>query len=177
MSRWGLALLVVSSLVVLSLSWRATVESQEDNRPRFDPAEMRQRMLDRMKESLGASDEEWKVLSSKVEKVMSSRDATRGGMFFGGFGGRGPGGPGGPGRGGRDRAKDASDNPVVKASDELRTALDDKKTSAEDIGKKLTAFRQARDRAKEDLTKAQKELRELLTQRQEASLVLAGMLD
>ena len=142
----------------------------------FDPAQMRQRMMERMKETLGATDEEWKALSPKLEKVMTAqREARFGGMGFGPGGGRGPfgGGPGGP-PGSQDTA---NLSPLAKATNDLRTTLDDKSASAEDIGKKLTALRQAREKAREDLAKAQKDLRELLTQRQEATLVMMGTLD
>src|SRR6185503_6952150 len=37
---------------------------------RFDPAQFRQMMLDRLREQLKASDEEWGVLQPKLEKVM-----------------------------------------------------------------------------------------------------------
>lgn len=183
MSRLGWSFGIVASALTLSgLIWSGTARTQEDQRPRFDREQMRQRMMDGIKEQLGTSDDEWKALSPKVEKVMAAaRESGRGGMGGMGmfFGRGGPGGPGG-GRGrdpGRAEKDSSSQSPVSKASDELRTALDDKKTSGEDIGKKLTTYRQARDKAKDDLVKAQKDLRELLTQRQEATLVLGGMLD
>src|SRR5437867_3676371 len=57
----------------------------------FDPAQMRQRMMDALKQQLGATDDEWKAIQPKVEKVMEAqRDARSGGgmgMFFGGRGG------------------------------------------------------------------------------------------
>src|SRR5437764_12375408 len=63
------------------------------NRGNFDPAQARERMLTRIKEQLGASDDEWKALQPAVEKVMTAQRDARGG---------GRGGPGGPGgRGGR----------------------------------------------------------------------------
>src|SRR5690242_17995936 len=39
-------------------------------RGNFDPAQMRQRMEERLKTELGVSDDEWKALQPKVEKVM-----------------------------------------------------------------------------------------------------------
>lgn len=140
----------------------------------FDPAQMRQRMLERLKEQLGASDDEWKVLSPKIEKVNDAQRSSRGGGFggFGGPGGRGRGGPGG------DNARSNEDqSPVSKAASDLRKALDEKSTPADDISKKLASYREARASAKDALVKAQKELKELLTARQEALLVLSGTLD
>ncbi|MBI3877025.1 MAG: hypothetical protein HY300_13900 [Verrucomicrobia bacterium] len=59
----------------------------------FDPEQMRQRMLDRVREQLEVKDDaEWKVISERIGKVMEARRATGG---PGGFGG--PGGLGGPG--------------------------------------------------------------------------------
>ncbi|MHC4353963.1 MAG: hypothetical protein ACYS0H_14740, partial [Planctomycetota bacterium] len=83
-------------------------------RQQFDPEQMRQRMDQAMRERLGATEAEWKVLGPRVNKVMElsrqSRGSGRGGTMFGGrgnFGGRGGGpvgnrpggGQGGPGGG------------------------------------------------------------------------------
>ena len=67
--------------------------------------------------------------------------------------------------------------PVAKASADLSTALENKDTPAEDIAKKLAALREARDKARADLVAVQKELKDVLTQRQEAVLVTMGMLE
>jgi len=149
---------------------------------RWDPAEMRQRMRERMKEMLGASDEELQVLEPKIEHVMQlQRDA--GGFGRGMFGGmRGRGGPGGPGGDRADRPDrgpnpDQPQSPVQTKLRELQTVLDNKDASPDEIKAKLVELRDARTKAKEALTKAQTELRELLTQRQEAVMVMMGMLD
>jgi len=137
----------------------------------FDPAQMRERMMTRLKEQLGANDDEWKVLQPKVEKVMDAQRDTRGGGF-GGFGGRGGGGGGGGG--GADAANQSA---VAKASADLRTAVENKDAPADDLKAKLAALRDARTKARETLAASQKELNELLTQRQEAVLVVNGMLE
>ena len=133
---------------------------------RFDPAQFRQRMLDRMKDELGASDDEFKAIQPKLEKVFElQRDARGGGMR----GGR---------RGGPDAA--ATDQPksaVQKAQEDLRKTLENKDAPADEIKTKMVALRDAKSKAKEDLVKAQADLRDLLTQRQEAVLVMAGLLD
>src|SRR4051812_341802 len=59
------------------------------NRGNFDPAQARERMMTRIKEQLGASDDEWKALQPAVEKVMTAQRDTRGGGGRGGPGGRG----------------------------------------------------------------------------------------
>lgn len=149
----------------------------------FDPAQFRQRMMDRLKQDLGANDDEWKVLQPKVEKVMEAQRAARDTGRFGGFGGRGGrGGPGGggPGGGGPGAAAPNANQPqsdLAKAAQELRTVLDDKNSTAEQITQKLAALRQAREKAHTELAAAQKELKELLTARQEATLVSNGTLE
>ncbi|HEY7115848.1 MAG TPA: hypothetical protein VH475_04625, partial [Tepidisphaeraceae bacterium] len=66
---------------------------------------------------------------------------------------------------------------VAKAAAELRAAIDDKSTSPEDINKKLAALRDAREKARAELQAAQKELKDVLSARQEAVLVSSGMLE
>lgn len=137
---------------------------------RPDAAQMQQRMMDRMKETLGSSDEEWKVLQPLVEKVMTlSRELTTGGR-----------GVGANRRGGQpDAATEAAapQSDVAKATQDLRTTLDNKDAAADVIKAKLTALREAREKAKQELTKAQDSLREILTVRQEAVLVMNGTLE
>lgn len=141
----------------------------------FDPAQMRQRMMDRLKEQLGASDEEFAVLQPKLEAVQAAQMDARGGGFGGGRGGFG-GGPGGGGFGG-GRGGDQPQSPVAQRSRELGELLQNQSASADEVKTKLEALRQARAEAREKLTKAQNELKELLTPRQEAMLVVAGMLE
>ena len=139
---------------------------------RWDPAQMRQRMEDMMKQQLGTTDDEWKIIQPKLQKVMEVQRDARGGMG-GMFGRPGRGGDRGPGGGDSSQAQ----SPVQQAQRDLRTALDNKDTPADQIQAKLTALREAREKAKAELTSAQKDLREVLTQRQEAVLVMMGMLD
>jgi hypothetical protein len=154
--------------------------------PQFDPAQMRQMMEQRMKEQLGTNDQEWKVLGPRVMKVQElGRPAGGGGrggmMMFGGPGGRRgqqgaqPGGPGGPG--GQAGAPQRELTAVEQAAEQLSTLLDNTAAAPEDIKKQLTALRAAREKAKQELAAAQQELRKIVTVRQEAQLVLMGMLD
>jgi hypothetical protein len=127
-------------------------------------AEWRERAANFMKERLGATDDEMKVIQPKLEKLMAARRDT------GGFGfGRGPGG-----RGGDDSE---TQTPAQQASRDLNTTLENKNATAEEIAAKLKALREARAKAKESLAAAQKDLKEVLTQRQEAVLVEMGMLE
>jgi len=134
----------------------------------FDPAAMRQRAMDRFKEQMGVTNEdEWKVIQAKLEPVMTKQREVMGGMF----GGFGRGGRGGDGDSNRQRGA------VEQASADLRKLLEDKAASEDQIKQKLTAFREARDKARTELASAQKELKEILMPRQEAVLVSSGMLD
>lgn len=139
---------------------------------RMDPAQWQQQQMDRMKEQLKVQDDEWRVIEPKLTKVMTAQREARAGMM-GGFGGRGGRGPGGGG-GGQDQA------PTTKigiAQKDLRTALESDASSPEDIDKKLTAYRAAKAEVQTTLDAARKDLKEVLTAKQEAQLVLMGMLE
>jgi hypothetical protein len=125
---------------------------------------MRQGQLDRIKQSLEATDAEWQALKDPVEKVLTARQASTIRMA-----GRG-GGPGG-----QPAGAEVSD--AQKKATDLETTLANKDAKPEVIKAKLTAFREARDKAKQELADAQKALTELLSQRQEAQLVLQGLID
>src|SRR4051812_14728716 len=57
-------------------------------RGNFDPEQFRQRMMDNYKEQLEVkSDDEWKIISTRIEKVMTAQRDARVGR--GGFGGGG----------------------------------------------------------------------------------------
>jgi hypothetical protein len=148
-----------------------------------DPARMeqfRQQMSDRMKQAFGATDEEWKILQPKIEKVQTLARQSRGGGGMGMMFGRG--GPGG-GRGGNDKGGDRggppSDRPqseVEKKVEVLQKVLENKEAKAEEIKTALAGVLAARAVAKKELEVAQKELREVLTVLQEARCVLMGIL-
>lgn len=180
-------LLLAVAVGVASLSTLAMAQNQPDGggqggrpgqgqgpgqgggRGNFDPAQMQQRMLERIKEQMKAPDDEWNVISPKLEAVMKAqRDARAGG--FGGFGGRG-GGPGG------GRGDNQPQSEVGKASQELRTALEAENASAETVAAKLKAYREARAKAEEALKAAREELKGVLSERQEAVLVMSGVLE
>jgi hypothetical protein len=138
----------------------------------FDPAAFRERMLNDIKDRLGATPEEWTVLQPKVDKVMTAQRNAMGGRM-GGFG-RGRGGNNG---GGGNRPNPFGDSPASTAAKDLGDALDNKDTPPEQIATKLKALRDARAKAKTELEAAQKDLQGVLTPRQEAVLVANGMLD
>lgn len=138
---------------------------------RFDPAAMMQRREQQLKDSLGVTDEEWTALQPKLQKVQEAQATLRAGTMFG-MRQRG----GGPGGGG-PAADTAPQGPVAIAAAELRTTLDNKESTPDQIKAKLQALRDAKDKANADVTAAQAELKSLLTARQEAVLVSQGVLN
>src|SRR5215212_849332 len=167
MLRLKLVFAMVIAILAMSAgsAFAQNQNQQRGQRGNFDPAQVRQRAMDRIKEQLGANDDEWKVIEPKVDKVMNAQRESRGG--FGGFGGRGGGGGGGGG--GADQQPTTA---VGKAGADLRTTLEDKNAAPETIAKKLATLREAREKGRKDVADAQKELKEILTQRQEAVLVI-----
>jgi hypothetical protein len=123
------------------------------------PGGNQDRFLDRIKENLGSTDDEWNAIKPLISKVNDAR--MRGRMGFGGGGGR---------RGGDITA---NANPTADA---LSKALDSK-ASADEIKLKLTAYREQQKKNEEELKKTREELRKVLTINQEAHLVLMGVLD
>jgi hypothetical protein len=154
----------------------------------FDPEQMRQRMMERVREQLGVTnDDEWKIISERAEKVMTARrEASAGGFGF--FGGRG--GPGGGGRRGGDNANAGGGNgggergnrgrgmfgEEPQESKDLRAAIE-AKAPAEEVKAKLEKYRAYKKSKEAELTKAQEKLKEVLNARQEAAAVLAGLLN
>jgi len=145
----------------------------------FDPAAFRQRQLDNYREQLDVkSDEDWNKLEPLITKVMDAQRDARMGAGFGGFGrgGRGRGGDqGNSDQGGntnRNRNRfGGTPNPTVEA---LQKAVDDK-ASGEELKAKLAKFRENRKEKEAALSKAQDDLRKVLSPRQEAAAVLAGL--
>ena len=132
-----------------------------------------QAMLDDLKTALGASDDEFAAIQPKILAVWQyQRDVSP--RPFGFFGGRGRGG----GRfGGGFYGPTTEPSAVQTALQDLQTTLDDPNASPDAIKAKLETLRQARTKARQDLATAQADLRSVLTQRQEAVMVLRGVLD
>lgn len=140
-------------------------------------------MMARIQQQLGSTDDEWSAIQPKVQKVMQDqRDAGMGGMMgmrmFGrNRGGGNGGGGGGGGNFGGGQGADQTPSAAQQALTDLNTTLQDPNASADVIKTKLDALRDARGKAKEQLAADQKDLQSVLTQRQEAYLVMDGLLD
>jgi hypothetical protein len=142
---------------------------------------MRTGMYDGLKKQLGTPDDEWKVLQPLIEKVVNLSMQVRvnstgiASMLMGGGGGGGRRGMGGfmTGLFGGGTEPTAIDT----ANENLQKVLDNKESTKEDLRAALSTLREARAKARVELEAAQKELRELLSVRQEAQLVSMGILD
>jgi hypothetical protein len=145
----------------------------------FDPAQMRQRMMDRYRELLDIkSDDEWKVIEPRVQKVMEARrDVGFGGGMRGVFGrGRGPGGDNGGGGGGGGGNRGGFGPQPSQAAQDLQKAIESQ-ASADTIKTRLEAYREDRKQKQANLEKAQENLKKVLTVKQEAAAVLYGLLE
>jgi hypothetical protein len=114
-----------------------------------------QRAVEDLKDQLGVSDQEWAVLKPRIQVVY---DLVR------------------P----APRPIGKSDAPRTEAElrgRELRELLQDPKAPPDQIKARLTALRAAKQRGLQQLINARQGLRQLLTLRQEALLVLNGLLD
>lgn len=118
--------------------------------------------MNRIKDSIEATDDEWVVLRPRIEKIQQLDQAAGIGSMMG----RMP-------RPGADREP----NEIETATRELRDILRDEAANAEHVNEKLTALRLAREKHQQELEAAREELRELVTVRQEAQLVLQGILE
>ncbi len=195
---WGVSAAVIVGLLLVSQSLSQPRQRGGNQGPgaggpqgmqggpggrQFDPAQMRQMMEQRMREQLGATEQEWKVLGPRVMKVSElNRQISGFGRGFGGpgFGGRrgGPmGGPQGGPQGGQPGAPQRELTEIEKASEQLQTTLENTAATPDQIKTQLTALRSAKEKSKQELAVAQQELRKVVTVRQEAQLVLMGMLD
>jgi len=175
-SRTAIGVSTLCLLALTHLVWAQTSRPSlfgggitEDERQKAIHDYYQKQVVDPMKEPLGANDEEWKVLSPKcLEVVTLSRDlyaANPYGVL-------------------KPETKipdemipDEKKTELQKATMALRKLLLDKSSSPQDIQAALKTYREAKAAVKANLEKAKKALRELLTVRQEAALVLLGQLD
>jgi len=147
----------------------------------FDPAEMRQRMLDNARERLEIkSDDEWKVIQPRIEKVMEARRDVGfgGGMGMFGRGGRRGGADGNAAQAGGDNqgARRAFRGGEPSAEAEALQKAIDSNASNDEIKAKLAKVREARKDKEAKLASAQEELKKVLSVKQEATAVLMGFL-
>jgi len=168
---------------VVVVLFNGKVFAQAQGRPDFanmDPQQIQQMMQRRMLESFRdqlavTNDAEWGVIEGRLTKVARMKMES---MFSAGMGMMGGmrrgGGDNGPAGGGfRGFAGLFPSDPDVEI---LQKAIESNAPSAQ-IQSALAKLREARKQKQAELAKAQADLRSVLTTRQEAALVVAGMLD
>ena len=132
--------------------------------------QMQNMIIQRLKQLMGATDEEWTVLGPKVLTVYTLVSSQTRGMQM-----RSLMGDFNQGRGGMSNqtASDTSD----KTIEELQTLLASENTTTTQLRNKISEVRKAKEESIQKLAKAQKELRELLSLKQEATLISVGLLE
>ncbi len=156
-----------------------------------------------MQQALGADEKQWKVIEPRLKKVKHYREQAFIGTKppfqsnFSSFG-TGPGGAqgfgggfagsfqfqaGGSAQGGNVHSSPSRqdfDGPISDGEilcEEIQRLLYDPQTMPEQVSQKLDALRVAREKARKQWIRAQQQLREVLDFRQQARLVLMGLLD
>ncbi len=146
-------------------------------RGNFDPAQMQQRMLERVQEELGfTNDTDWDAVKPLVQKVMDARrEVGFGGMgrMFGGN--RNRGGNNGDQANNRQRAGGMFGQ-TSPEQDALQKAIDDNAPSAQ-IKDLLAKYKASQQAKQTKLEAAQADLRAVLTTKQEAQATLLGLLN
>lgn len=139
-------------------------DTRADGTPRraFDPDQMMAALRKRLEVT---DDAEWALISARITSVFQLQRA--GGGFRGGFR---PAPPGGDAGGGARRGGGSPE------TDALRDAITNKLPDAE-VKARLERFREVRKENDAKLDKAREDLRAVLSVRQEAMLVMMGLLN
>jgi len=155
-----------------------------------------------MQQALGANDEQWKVIEPRLKKVKRYREQAfigtkpplksnfssfstgpGGAQGFGGFSGGFQFQAGASGQGTmvpNSTGRQNFDGPLPDGEilcEEIQRLLNDPQATPEQVSQKLDALRTAREKARRQWVAAQQQLREVLDYRQQARLVLMGLLD
>jgi hypothetical protein len=130
-----------------------------------------QRWLVNIHDQIKPTDDEWEILAPRIENIIRLQNEVRAG--------RDPRGPREP----KPDKPQSADQPAKPISDivakarELSATLFNESAPASDVRMKVAAIREARAKAHRDLNTAQEDLRQLLTYRQEAVLIIMGILE
>jgi hypothetical protein len=134
----------------------------------FDPAQMQQRMLERVQEQLGfTNDVEWDAVKPIVQKVMDARRDTMSSMGWGMFGG-------GRNRGGDQGNRGGMFGRQSPEAEALQKAIDDN-APASQIKDLLAKYKASQKAKQAKLEAAQDDLKKVLNTKQEAEAYLLGL--
>lgn len=174
MKKLTQSLLLAGAFAALGLTTTDASAQEQGKKGTFNPEEMRARMAERVRELLEVkNDDEWKLISARLEKVNDARNEVRSlsGDFRMLFNREGSGGD----QGGRTRGGfggGGTPNPDAEALSKAVQA----KAPSDEMKQKLARVREARKNAEAKYDKASEDLRQVLTIRQEATLVAIGTL-
>jgi hypothetical protein len=181
MKRLNQLLLVAGALFAFHFTAGNLAAQPAPGQMTFDPQQMQQRMqqmmMDAVRDRLSiTNDEEWKVIESRLSKVMQLRTEALM-SSVGGFGGMRMGGnrAGGDNADGGQRRMPNFGPPNPEA-DALQKSLDANAPVAE-LRAKMNQLREARKQKQAALARAQDELRKVLSVPQEATLMIMGQLE
>ena len=179
--------LVIISLILLAAFVVPMVFADEDNpqpgprargrgrmgrRPQMrDRGDVQQRITMMVKHQLDVSDDQWTVIEPKLTKVMTLSRETN--LTVRGLRRMARSRRAAPPREDEQQEK----NGIEKAADALHETLQSETPDAEAIKARLQALRDAREKVKKELAKAQQDLVETLTIEQQAKLVLMGIIE
>lgn len=172
-----LALLAAALLALGGLT--ATAQEQK-SRGGFNPEEMRARLTERTRELLEVKNEdEWKLIHARIEKTQEAQREVRGlsgdfRLLFSRGGDQPAAAPGGD-QGGRTRGPGGFGGTPNPDSEALSKAVTTK-APTDELKQRLAKVRDARKAAEAKYEKAADDLRQVLTVRQEATLVAIGLL-
>jgi len=175
MNRWFVLAGTAAALCLGSNQSFAQDDQTNPGPPRrgnFDPAQMRERMMTRLKDQMEITDDaEWKAIQPLIDKVLEARMASANGMGRGLFGPqRRPGGDNTT-----DQRRGMFGQPPSAEAEALQKAIDAKASNAE-LKAAIAKYNESRKTKQADLEKAQADLRKVLTVRQEAVATLNGLL-
>ncbi len=185
----GLAVILASSPITAQRQGRGR-QGAPAQRPRasartnqVDPEVMRESMMQRMQQQLGASAAEWQVIAPRLQEVMDlSRQLDSPGRNRRAAGGTARA-QGQAGQARRERGPQLHSNAdrppsaVQRAADELQQLLGDSSATPERIKARLATLRQSRAAVMQELARARAQLQGVLTIEQEATLVLRSILE
>jgi hypothetical protein len=121
------------------------------------------RLASQLMAPMGLSEREWQVLVPKIDKVYVLMQISESG--------------GGDGRPGATYANPGMPTALSEASCDFRRALVAKESTSEEIQAKLQKLREEKAKIQAELAEARAELRAAVGVREQAALVLNGLLD
>ncbi len=175
MKKLTQSLLLAGAFAALGLTTTDATAQEQGKKGNFNPDEMRARMAERVRELLEVkNDDEWKLISARLEKVTEARNEVRSlsGDMRMLFSREGSGGD----QGGRTRGPGGFGGGTPNADAEALSKAVQSKAPSDEMKQKLARVREARKNAEAKYDKASEDLRQVLTIRQEATLVAIGTL-